>query len=301
VTSTGSSFIPNAEDPRIPAGFLQEVSPFANMRGISISTTVKSDTADDFMDITQESLQAPTNPHVHTQKGLRSYLSIPVTKYKSTAVQVPPYTDYVSLRDNILTENNKKLLYWPYFAEEENEEKLGRTGLWEELDERFHMVNEYRPRRLLQAEQCRVHGSYADDFLKELGIDWTHVLFWLLAQENDITEIEPACKASGTKDSSDLSLLLERAPHCEEEFDRNHKKWIKVLSTLPKPSAAQLTLAAFACSAFLKLCNISLWHIARQGDVAQAVLSAHAQQSQIEPAKEPEVTYRDRACRVCTL
>ncbi|KAF2814894.1 uncharacterized protein BDZ99DRAFT_186742 [Mytilinidion resinicola] len=292
--SASSSYPFCTEHPTIPKGSLQQESPFASMKGIQIPTAMTSGNNDKMVNITQEFYNENLN-----QKPRRSYLSIPVTPFQSSAVDVPPYTDFVSLRDNVLAENNKKLLYWPYFAEEENEEKLGKSGLWDELDQRFDMVNEHRPRRLLQVEQCRLHRPYAQEFLEELGIDWTDILFWLLAPEDDIAEIEPACKTAATGSTSDLSLLLKRAPHCEEDFDRAHKKWIMVLSSLPKPSASRLTLAAFACTAFLKLCKFSIWHIARQSDAAQKVLSGPPPKFPTDSAKE--LTYRARACRVCTL
>ncbi|KAF2501475.1 hypothetical protein BU16DRAFT_555957 [Lophium mytilinum] len=282
------------EYPTIPKAFLQQKSPFADLKGIQIPTATSYGRNDEMINVTQE-FYSDNLSH----KPLRSYLSIPVTPFQSSAVNVPPYTDFVSLRDNVLAENNKKLLYWPYFAEEENEEKLGKSGLWDELEQRFDMVNEQRPRRLLQVEQCRLHRPYTQEFLKEIGIDWTHILFWLLAPESDIAEIEPACKMVAPGSTSDMSLLLKRAPHCEEDFDRTGKKWIMVLSSLPEPSASQLTLAAFACTAFLKLCKFSIWHIARQCDTAQSVLSAPVQQFPTDSTKE--LTYRTRACRVCTL
>ncbi|OCK79858.1 hypothetical protein K432DRAFT_443585 [Lepidopterella palustris CBS 459.81] len=277
--------------PTIFEDFLQNESPFASMKSIQLPNLPRPAGQIPMMKLSQEVFSG------RSSKGVRSYLSIPITKYRSTAVQVPPYTDYVSLRDNVLAENNRKLLYWPYFDDEEHED-LNKKGLWSELDQRFDMVNEHRPRRLLQAEQCRVYRAYTETFLEEIGIDWKHILFWLLAENTDIASIDVSLsmgwgiQSGGMLDTS--SFLLQREPHCVEDFNRGHKKWKAVFSNLPRPSVRELKLAAHACTAFLKSCGFSLWHIAR--------LSNSAQLTRIEPLQhEAGFTYRSLACRVCHL
>ncbi|KAF2192307.1 hypothetical protein K469DRAFT_620423 [Zopfia rhizophila CBS 207.26] len=277
--------------PTIPDQFLQSTTPFIDMKPIQHPTLPKGAEKEKVIKMTQEVVHSG-----RSQNGVKSYISMPITPYKSTAVDVPFYHDYVGLRDNVLAENNRKLLYWPYFQEEELAD-LGKKGLWNELDEQFDMVNDKRPRHVLQAEQCRVHSPYVEKFLKDIDVPWENVLFWLLAQDEDINHIN---QTSNDLSSAEFEpLLLDRTPHCEEDFDRDRRRWKIVFSKLPKPSFRNLRLSALACSIFLRLCDFSMWHLARQSKAAQLQMPKDVRGSREVDNRNLEFTFRKSACRVC--
>lgn len=220
-----------------------------------------------------------------TSKGAKSYLSIPVTPYKSKAVTLPPYKSYIGLKQNVLAENNRQLLVMPYLDDEqEDDPKL--SNLWKELEDRFEMAVEERPRRLLQEEQSRKYSPYVEAFLEEIGCDLKDVLRWLLDPDPLAGMKEPEFAAE---------MLKMRDESCNEDFNREKKKWVTVLSNLPPSSDKALKMASLACPVFLKVCGFSLWHIASR--------SSHAQITRISPSKDDSgnETYGDLACRVCHL
>lgn len=220
-----------------------------------------------------------------TSKGVKSYLSIPATPYRSEAVTLPPYKSYIGLKQNVLAENNRQLLVMPYLDDEqEDDPKL--SNLWKELEDRFEMAVEERPRRLLQEEQSRKYSPYVEAFLEEIGCDLKDVLRWLLDPHPLTGMQEPEIAAE---------MLKTREESCTEDFNREKKKWATVLSNLPPSSEKALKMASLACPVFLKVCGFSLWHIASR--------SSHAQITRISPSKDDSgnETYRDLACRVCHL
>ncbi|KAF2202581.1 hypothetical protein GQ43DRAFT_391789 [Delitschia confertaspora ATCC 74209] len=291
--------------PTIPERALQNESPFADMEPVQSPTVVKSVRKASSVQISQEVFHSAGAKH-----GTKSYMNIPVTRYRSKAPHVPDFKEYVTLRENTLTENNKTLLYWPYFDEEELP-TLDKQGLWNELDDHFTMVNEHRPRHILQAAKCRVYGPHVDKFLQDIGITWNDILFWLLAREEDIGRLGQL--TNGSTGASFRSPLLDRKSHCEEDFDRKTPYWRDVLSNLREPSTRNIRLSALACSAFKDCLDLSIWHLARNREPeplhpSDAVASSRTDNPGLDhdghdPNQPLTVKwrYRGTACRVCHL
>jgi hypothetical protein len=286
--------------PTIPEKFLQKESPFADMK--PMQTTVKAASKAANLHLVQEVLTSSG------KTSNKSYMSVPIARYRSDAPEVPYFHEYVTLRENVLTENNRVLMYWPYFQEDLLDD-LQDKGLWTELEHRFIMANEERPRQVLQDAMCRLHRPYVERFFEEISVTWKDVLFWLLAPETDITQIIQAANPSAEAEFD--RLLLARDVHCKEDFNRQKPRWKAVFLTLPVPSIRNLRVAALACTAFLHLVGMSLWHLARRSEAARSptpwqaaapdaqVPNCDRQDTANEGEGEPSWEFRDTACRVC--
>lgn len=272
-----------------PGYHLQKASPFGSMKSVQTSCPSKTASTGSATTI-QQDIYAERQ---HT-KGVKSFLSVPITAYKSGTVDVPPYTTYVSLKQNVLAENNKQLLYWPYFGEDQNENKK-KPGLGKELNERFDVVYEQRPHRMLRTEQSHKFGPYVDAILDELGCDYGAVLRYLL-------DPEPSLELGLEMSNLEMRLWKSRDDSCRESFDRTKKRWVLVLSGLPPTPDSELALAGLACNAFLNVCGFSIWHIAKWSELAQLPTDRSARYSGAvyhTLMTDLGTPYRALACRVC--
>jgi histone-lysine N-methyltransferase EZH2 len=207
---------------------------------------------------------------------------------KPDATTVPFYKEIVYLRNNVLAENKRILLYNPYFADDQFKDNTKRT-LETELEDVYDMQDD-RSLDLLHAEQYRVYGVHINRFIQELGISWDAVLYWFLASEEDIMRrlenfagnIEP--------------LLSER--DLIREY-RHKPKWQAVLKLLPDQDCDVLCLSALACKVFSTQQGFSMWQLARQSEIAQTHLRKAIQGSQANPEPKEEATFRAKTCRIC--
>jgi hypothetical protein len=277
----------------VPGRYVQYVSPFANMPAIQApwDRSIKR-----LPDITQE-VYVKAKPK---DTVIKSVLVASPTKYKSDAVKIPPFKEYVSLRNNILADNESKLLATPYF---QDEDYTGRQALMKALPTMYEMTHDEAGPLDFRKEQCRFYKNSIEAFLAEIGVDWNDVLYWLLASDEMIKQINDATPASKLFEA----VLLERSEYHIEEFqrdeqlkkaelfNRNSRKWRVFLPQLNQPSAVVLKLAAIACSAILQECEFSVWYLAQQSNVVQDHISRKTQAGQATT----RATYREMMCRVC--
>ncbi|KAK5010473.1 hypothetical protein LTR28_009704 [Elasticomyces elasticus] len=154
------------------------------------------------------------------------------------------------------------------------------------LQERYDVNIEDRPIKLKRAEQVRKLMPYAEEFLKELGCDFYDVLRFML--EPRILYLEgrlPWACCNSYRRRDDFLQLTE-----DEEFDRQSKRWVLVLSKLEPSSIDALEGASVACDVFQRLTGCSLWHLAKKS----RFVKLPPQSSQVSA-----FAYRDLACRVC--
>lgn len=288
----------------VPSGaakFMQTTSPFQNMLPFRMEAQPKGSKGN-FPYVTQELF---TN--FRPKSGKKSAFASEITRFRSMAIDVPSFREYVSLQDNVLAENETTLLNWPYFLDEEP-----RSDMEDELMIHYKMKNHEGHYPDLRSAQYQFYHGCIETFLWELGVGWQDVLYWFLASDSEIKGINDGQDGLGNADFE--KLLLDRRPHCEEKrphskenckdkpppdivvFDRNKTKWKTLLLTLPVPSTRRLRLSVLACSSFLKQCNFSLWHLARRCDVVQKGVLAH-----LQGTEAPKFDYRSAACRVCQL
>jgi len=231
---------------------------------------------------------------------VKSGLAVPTTKYKSDAPKIPPFKEYVSLRNNVLKDNESKLLATPYF---QDEDYRGREVLLDTLPYMYEMTHDEKGPLDFRKEQCRFYDKAIEAFMSEIGITWNDILFWLLAPDQDIIRINDSLNGSKQFEAQ----LLERSRYHIEEFerdgepkkatlfDRNNKKWEEFVAQLEEPIPSALRLAATASAAVFKECEFSIWYLAQQSKAVQSLIrkkSAHEQSSK-------HSTYKKIMCRVC--
>ncbi|KAJ5063904.1 hypothetical protein J3E74DRAFT_443701 [Bipolaris maydis] len=284
-----------ATQPTLPEEFIQHTSPFADIPVVQMPFD-RSWASKGLPDMAQE-VFVKAKPR---DTVFRSGLSAHTTKFRSEAVVIPPFKEYVSLRNNILADNESKLLATPYFEDEDYESRL---ALLDALPTIYELTHDEKGPIDLRKEQCRFYRIAIEAFLGEIGVTWNEVLYWLLASDDVIKQINTGM--SGSEDFS--SILLERSQYSIEEFerdeelkettlfDRDDEKWQDFIKQLERPSAMTLRLAAIACSAVLHECEFSIWYLAQQSDIVQNNILRKTL-----TGKNPvQSSYRQIWCRVC--
>ncbi|OQO12659.1 hypothetical protein B0A48_02122 [Cryoendolithus antarcticus] len=205
------------------------------------------------------------------------YLVKPTICDTSEIMDVPGYTHYVSLRDNLLAPNVLHMNVWPYFGDEYvKEDTFGQLYHVDTAD------RERKLRRLLQAQRAE---DYANSALEDLGITWSDVLHFLLDRNGFSTAgLHDSMKRAVSKAATSRS---EDFPSTTGDGD----KWVYVLSYATSKSKPDvLGTAALLCDCFQSSFKIPLWHLARRSRVVSEAFEAHVRQP---------LPVLDRTCRVC--
>ncbi|OJD33641.1 set domain-containing protein [Diplodia corticola] len=273
----------------VPKKFQQDGFPWKNAPPIQTRGPVKPG---DTRPMNQKSQEV----FPHGSKGIRSSISNPIDFYAVDTLPVPPYTNYVSLKQNVLAENHRTLLVYPYFDDNQDED-LAKKSLWDELQNRYNIVaDELRLRRLLQAEKSWQLRSYADRILGEFGCGIEVVLRYFLLPPDELKRVmEEAVEPQHAQ-----YLEKRRKEFILEEYDREKKKWRRIFDSLPPSRPNQVALAAMVCTAWAEVFKFSFWHIARRTPLAQPMDSRSRPQLE-DAGGYSDFSYRDFACRVCHL
>lgn len=281
----------------LPSRYVQTVSPFKNMskqRSPPESIVAKQQVRT----VTEEMFRGTNSKNAKVKS--RCFAS--TTLYKSSAIHVPPFKEYVSVGRNLLEDNASKLLYTPYHAGQFEDESAETFEIFrEELCDVYEMERDNNANLDLRREQCRFYESTISAFLEEIGIAWDVVLYWLLAPDTVLSSIN----GSGPRSKDFHGVVQQRSAHCMEVFlrageshdavlfDRADDKWYDLLQC-PRPDHAKLRLAALACASVLKDCQFSIWYLAQQSNIMRSHLS-----KKFNNVNAPAYTYRSAACRVC--
>jgi len=278
----------------LPERYEQQRSPFADMRAIQLP--FKSINTKHLPDMSQE-IYVKAKPK---DTVIKNSLVAPTTKYKSDAVTIPLFKEYVSLENNILADNESKLLATPYF---QDEDYTCRETLLRTLPYMYELTHDENSPLDLRKEQCRFYNHPIEAFLSEIGISWNEILYWLLAPEQTIARINNTLPAS----AAFRATLFERSRYHIERFERdgeqkkatlfnrNKKKWRNFLSQLGEPTAKALRIAATACKTVLQECDFSIWYLAQRSEVMQD----HIMKKIAKGQTAQKFTYRHAMCRVC--
>ena len=192
--------------------------------------------------------------------------------YTVGGTSVPPYTNYVSTRRNVLIEDDKHRTFIPW-----NGDDTSIDADYQELENTI--VGNQRNYHYLNAvaEKAKQYGSYTEKFLGEIGCHIGGVLRYLLDESNPtIPEVLP----------TELeSVWLNREAHVEEDYyddsddsdftgtdKQSHdrvrqprKEWQLVFDSIPPSTDSRRSAAAgLACTAFLSVTGFSLWHVVKR-------------------------------------
>ncbi|KAH7381715.1 hypothetical protein BKA66DRAFT_570839 [Pyrenochaeta sp. MPI-SDFR-AT-0127] len=279
----------------LPERYVQPVSPFEGMSSIEVPFDKKSiNTA--LKDISQEIFTKAKPKDI----AIRSAWVAPMTTYRSEAIKIPPFKEYVSLKNNILADNVSKLLATPYIQDGYFKD---RDKLLKQLPCHYELKHDENALLDLRLEQCRFYKDTVESLLREIDISWDEILFWLLAAKTTIININN--KSTGSDQFE--RLLCERSHYHNEDFvrdevakkavlfDRTSSIWQDLLSQLQEPSPRQLRLSAITCATLLKECNLSIWYLAQQSELVRKHISTKAK----GPTPISHFTFGKVVCIVC--
>ena len=185
--------------------------------------------------------------------------SVRVSSSKATSVastEVPNYTHYTRISANVLGTNTRQLQVWPYFGEDVDDDGTIR--------ERFDVIVEDRPRKVLISQQASTYGPYFLAFLKEIGCPIEVILKYLLEACEGPDGLLSRLKSFSDDDKLARKLVRAKEKFCRDDFDRTSQRWVSVASSLPEIDDETLWKAAVVCHAFWIRTKFSPWQLARK-------------------------------------
>jgi hypothetical protein len=277
--------------------FVQSASPFQKMVDIQTPFS-RSDSNASLHDITQEVFTKASPKDV----VVRSACNVRTDTYEPENLQIPSFLEYVSLKINILADNESKLLTTPWMGDGERDESREIT-FGRDLPRNYEIKHDINANSDLREEQCRFYSATIETFFIDIGVSWDTVLYWLFAPEALIRQINSTAERHVDYEPA----LLDRSDYDREAFHRADKDEIAILFTrgpdksqaflhrLSKPSAMQLRVAAVACAAIMAACNFSPWYMAKQSKVMQEFVHAKTRMAEVAS----NFSFRSIVCRVC--
>ncbi|KAI5271635.1 hypothetical protein E4T47_05124 [Aureobasidium subglaciale] len=179
-----------------------------------------------------------------------------VTSWKAPKIEVPTYSHYTRIKNNVLGTNTRQLQVWPYFGEDIDDDGTIR--------ERYDVIVEDRPRKVLISQQASSYGPYFEAFLEEIECPMDCVLKYLL----EATEGPDGLFSRLTSFSDELELIHDilsaKDEFCKEDFNRKSARWVAVASIISEIDDEILWRAALACHTFWTMTDFSPWQIARK-------------------------------------
>lgn len=161
-------------------------------------------------------------------KAPTSTMTVPVDRYRSEAIDIPPYISYVRVKENFLAENNKKLVVWPHF-EDGNERTSDKLNA--ELKSWYTAGNpEVRPESVYRLQQVRTAKAYVMKWLEELQVSLDDIVDYL---NNPVL------------------------------YDKLEEKSKVAVSDLELHADTKIANAGIICAVFGKHFDFSMWQLAR--------------------------------------
>jgi len=276
---------------------IQSISPFMNMTDTQ-SRFDKSSHNASLHDVSQD-VFAEVNP-----KGVtRSCWSVKTTTFAPEALQIPSFMEYVSLRTNVLADNESKLLTMPWLGDDEPEKR--QMALKNDLPHRYEIKFDKNPYFDLRTEQYNFYFGTISSLLDDLGLSWDVMLYYLLSPDTSLTRIN----RSSDRYEDYEALIQDRTAYEEETFQRDDSEQRVILIDrepdtrhrllrrlqLREPSSMQLRMAALTCSAILANCNFSPWYLAKESTTMRVYIAAKTKSAEAVPKSE----FRSIVCSVC--
>jgi hypothetical protein len=220
--------------------------PFANLKPTKTGRTVTL-TGKAFSQLKPRGETITTSARVSSSKAIST---------KVTSTEVPNYTHYTRISANVLGTNTRQLQVWPYFGEDVDDDGSIR--------ERFDVIVEDRPRKVLISQQASTYGPYFLAFLEEIGIPMETILKYLLEAYEGPDGLLSRLTSFANDHRLARKLVRAKEKYCKDDFDRTSQRWVSVASSLPEIDDETLWKAAVVCHAFWIRTNFSPWQLARK-------------------------------------
>ena len=207
-------------------------------------------------------------------------LDAPIITYTAEKVTIPPYTNYIATRRNVLVDDDKHRTFLPYHGDDawvdpdyaDLESKISRNRTL------YHKLNALE-------EQARLHRPHAEKFITDVGCSMSDILYYLLDESNPPV---PGELPTGLE-----SVWLNRQSHITEDYYEDSddsesttshtnrqdpskqpkKQWQAMFERVSQPPKGRVLAAAgLACTAFLNVTGFSLWHIAKKNNLLPEIV-----------------------------
>lgn len=281
--------------PVLPVEYLQEVSPFMGMSQAQTPFD-KSSTNGSLRSFSQETFTKAKLKDL----TVTSIWSATPTLYECNAVTIPPFKEYVSLRINLLADNESRLLATPYFQDENDD---SRKEMLDALPHQYEMKHDEQGPIDLRTEQVRFFKHSFEAFLEEVHVSWNAILYWLFAKSSHIKHMNKSMTGSHQFEAH----LVDRSRYDIEEFERDEeqvknelfnresKKCQAFFRQLKPIDAKELRLSALICEAVFQECNFNIWYLAQHSELVRDYVWGKTK----GPQADAMLTYRQATCRVC--
>ena len=295
----------------VPSQFIQQSSPFKGTSSVKSRVITTGKPAKGY-----GRLEQAKSVKSHNEK-----IDVPLVSYTAEKVVIPPYTNYIATRRNVLIGDDKRRTFLPYHGDDawvdtdyaDLESKIGRNRLL------YHKLNHLE-------EQARLYGPYAQRFIQQVGCSMSDVLYYLLDETSPpVPEELPTELASVWRnrqshitddyyDDSDDAESITPRKNAKVQSKQPKEQWqIAFINISEPPKGRVLAAAGLACAVFLSTAGFSLWHIAKKhaltletnrGDSKSDNAPHNAMHipgnSQDHPEKVNKlITYAELGCLIC--
>ena len=283
-----------------PEQYSQSVSPFAAMVSAQV-TKAQAPQATGLYLFGQD---------CYTENGGKrppktSQWAVCATRYESRAVVIPPFKEYFNVQSCFLADNYSKLRVTPYL---DGEDAAKHEELQEALPPHYEIyIDEHGPRDL-RMEQSRFYKDMIETMLKAMDVSWNHILYWLLAADQDLMQNKSTWQRSASlqeafpERSQYNKEFFWRAAQTKKEsatekilFDRESELLRDLCRQLGELSPTKILVAAFLCEGILRRCAFNIWYLARESRIAQNHLKRTLKSKQ----NTNNDTYYQLLCAVC--
>ncbi|KAG9743744.1 SET domain-containing protein, partial [Aureobasidium melanogenum] len=179
-----------------------------------------------------------------------------ISSTNAVSTEVPNYTHYTRISGNVLGTNTRQLQVWPYFGEDVDDDGTIR--------ERFDVIVEDRPRKVLISQQVSTYGPYFEAFLEEIDCPMHTILKYLLEASEGPDGLLSRLTSFAYDAKFARTIIRAKDKFCRDDFDRTSQRWVSVASSLPEIDDETLWKAAVVCHTFWIRTNFSPWQIARK-------------------------------------
>jgi hypothetical protein len=287
----------HTSNPKLPEPYPPSYDPFAKLESIQLPASSREELEGESVALTQGVLRASLLKRKKTAKTVKvTYLVAPVTVYSSDAKEVPPFREYAHYRTTVLSQNDEKLISWPWGEEHQS------VKFWENLTAGgYDIPTPERHARTLGVEKSQLYQPYVKAFLNELELTWDHIIFWFLADEDKIKDIGTDFNPDSVGNKIE-ALLPNRNLH-DHDYDKEGTRWKAIIQRLhgDPPSAKEVRLSALVAFAFQELCGFELIHIARYSEFAPDSLPKPIEVERSRDQSTQDFSYLTHLCRICFM
>jgi len=177
----------------------------------------------------------------------------------------------------MLAENVVQLTYFPYRGDDN---LLSNDQYENELSSRYDFnprIGSVEIQRISEAQQAL---PYVEDVMQSIGVTYEAILEYLLSPDDPCHH---------------LDIPLPREASCNEDFDRDSRKWMIIYNSIRDSRDKEVQYAAMLCASWKLIWGWSLWHVVKISPPVEKVLRS-ARRKYARPENIRQMT-----CCVCLL